>query len=328
MKMKTRFFVAVLTLAVGLVAVELRAQNGVARGKVVDENGEAVPKASVILEYRGRIVRQDYAPPGKNAERQYETETNDKGQYTLIVSPGRYRITASKEDYQGAFLERAINPGAQTKVPDIRIVRRQTAAAAAVEEDEVLGPLKRAMELTQAGRLEEAEAAYKEVLAADSSVVEAHYNLGTIYLGRKDYAAAEGEFQQIIELSPETGEAYSALSRVYQEQGDTERALEVLAQGMARKPEDVQMQLNLGVLYNNARRPEEAEAAFKKVEALDPQYVRVQYFLGTLALNRGDVEEAVARFEKYLAEAPEDARDRETAKQLLEQLRPAVSPEP
>jgi tetratricopeptide (TPR) repeat protein len=313
--MKTRFFVAVLTLAVGLVATGVRAQNGVARGEVVDENGKPVPEAKITLESRGGI------------ERQYEAETNDKGEYQLIVSPGRYRITASKEDYQGASLEHAISPRSQTRVPDIRIVSRRTAAAAAVAEDEVLGPLKRAMELTQAGRLEEAEAEYKRVLAADPSVVEAHYNLGTIYLGRKDYPAAEGEFQQIIELSPETGEAYSALSRVYQEQGDNERALEVMTQGVAVKPEDVRMQLNLGVLYNNAQRPEEAEAAFRKVEALDPQYVRVQYLLGTLALNRGDVEEAVARLEKYLAEAPEDARDRATAQGLLEQLQPEASPE-
>jgi tetratricopeptide (TPR) repeat protein len=313
--MKTRFFVAVVTLAMGLVAVEVRAQNGIARGKVVDENGEAVPKAKITLEYRGGF------------ERQYQAETDDEGRYRLIVTGGRYRITVSKEDYQGAALEHTINPGPPGRVPDIRIVRRRAAAAAAVEKDAVLGPLKRAMELTQAGKLEEAEAAYKEVLANDPTVVEAHYNLGTIYLNRKDYAAAESEFQRIIELSPKTGEAYSALSRVYQEQGDIERALEVMAQAVARKPEDIRMQLNLGILYNNAQRPEEAEAAFKKVEALDPQYARVQYFLGTLALNRGDVEEAVARFEKYLAEAPEDAPDRPTAQQLLEQVRPAPSPE-
>ena len=55
--------------------------------------------------------------------------------------------------------------------------------------------------------------------------------------------------------------------------------------------------------------------------------MRVQYFLGTLALNRGDVEDAVARYEKYLAEAPEDARDRATVQQLLEQIQPTTDPE-
>jgi hypothetical protein len=34
------------------------------------------------------------------------------------------------------------------------------------------------MELTRAGQLDEAEAAYKQVLAKDPEVVEAHYNLG------------------------------------------------------------------------------------------------------------------------------------------------------
>jgi len=223
--MKIRFVVAALTLTVSLGAADAWAQNGIARGKVLDQSGKGVPEASVTLEYLGRIVRQDYADPSKDAERRYETETDDEGQYTLIVSPGRYRITASKEDYQPASLEDSIHPGSQTRVPDIRIATRKAARTAAVESDAVLGPLKRAMELTQAGKLEEAEAAYKEVLAQDPSVVEAHYNLGTIYLGRKDYAAAAGEFQKVVELSPDTVEAYPALSSAYAGQGDQERAL-------------------------------------------------------------------------------------------------------
>ena len=313
--MKTRLVVVALTLAACVAATAAHAQQGVARGKVVDEKGQPVAGVTVKLEFLGGF------------ERQYQAETDDQGRYQLLVSPGRYEITASKEGYQGAFLQHTIIPGPPSRVPDLPIVRQETAKAAAVEADEVLGPLKRAMELTQAGRIEEAEAAYKEVLANDPTMVEAHYNLGTIYLGQKDYAAAEGEFRQIIDLSPETGEAYSALSRVYQEQGDNERALEVLAQGVERKPEDVRMQLNLGILYNNAQRPEDAEVTFKKVEALDPQFVRVQYFLGSLALNRGDTEEAVARYQRYMAEAPEDAQDRATVKALLEQIQPEASPE-
>ena len=325
--MKTRFLVTALTLTASLVAADAWAQNGVARGKVLDENGKAVPEASVTLEYLGRIVRQDYADPSKDAERKYETETDDKGHYTLIVSPGRYQITASKEDYQAASLEDSVHPGSQTRVPEIRIVTRRAARTAAVEGHEVLGPLKRAMELTQAGRLEEAEAAYKEVLAQDHSVVEARYNLGTIYLGRQDYAAAEGEFQKVIELSPGTAQAYPALSRAYAQQGHNERALEVMAQGVALEPEDAQMQFNLGVLYYNAQRTKEAEDTLRTVETLDPDNVSIQYMLGNLALNRSDLEGAAARFEKYLAKAPEGAPYRKTATDLLEQLRPALTPE-
>jgi tetratricopeptide (TPR) repeat protein len=328
MTMKTRFVVAALTLSVSLVAAEAWAQNAVARGKVVDKDGKGVPAASLTLEYLGPIVPQDHADSSKDSERRYQTETDDKGQYTLIVSPGRYRITASKDDFQPASLEDSIPAGAQTRVPEIRIVTRRAARTAAVEGDAVLGPLKRAMELTQAGKLEEAEAAYKEVLARDPSVVEAHYNLGTIYLGRKDYAAAAGEFQRVVELSPDTVEAYPALSSAYAGQGDNERALEVMAQGVALEPDDARMQFNLGVLYYNAQRTEEAEDALLKAEGLDPENVPVQYMLGNLALNRSDLPEAAARFEKYLAKAPENAPYRKTAQDLLEQLQPALTAEP
>jgi tetratricopeptide (TPR) repeat protein len=327
MKMKTFFALVVLTVGVGLLAADARAQNGVARGKVVDGNGEPVPRASVTLEYLGRIVRQDYATPDKEVERKYQAETDDKGQFTQIVEPGRYQITVSKKDYQEVSLEHAIGPGSQTRVPDLRIVNMRAARAAAVDKDAVLGPLKRAMELTRAGKLEEAEIAYKEVLAQDPNMVEALYNLGIIYLERPDYPAAQEQLQRLVDVSPETKEAYPALSQAYAKQGKDDRALEVMAQGAALAPDDARIQFNLGVLYYNAQRTKEAEETLIRAAELDPGNVRIQYMLGNLALHRSDLEEATARFETFLAAAPEGDPYRETAKNLLEQLRPAVEPE-
>lgn len=315
--MKTRvLWIGALTLSVCLAAAEARAQRGIAQGKVVDESGQGIAEATLSFEFQGGL------------ERKYETKTDKKGRYTQIVAPGPYRVTAMKEGYQGAFLDRMIDAGAPTAVPDLQITSQEKAIAAAIEKDAVLGPLKKAMELTKAGRLDEAEAAYKEVLARDGSVVEAHYNLGSIYLGRKDLAAAETEFQKVVELRPQSEQAYSALSRVYEQKGDPGRAIEVMEKGVAVKPDDPVMQFDLGVLYFNARRTEEAERTFRKVEALDPQNFRVHYLVATLALNRADTAEAVSRLETYLARAPADAPDRATAKSLLDQLNAAAKPAP
>lgn len=324
--MKIRFALVTVALALCLPAADLQAQNGIARGKVVDEKGEPVAGAAVALEYLGRLVHQE---PGASAdaERTYETETDDEGQFTQIVDPGHYRITASKEGYRGAGREQAIRPGTQTRVSDLQIVNLKAARAAAVDEHEVLGPLKRAMDLTQAGQLEEAEVAYLEVLSKDPHRVEALYNLGIIYLERKDYTAAGEQLSTLVAVSPETSEAYPALSRSYAEQGDDERALEVMARGTALDPDNAQMQFNLGVLYYNAQRTAEAEETLLRAVELNPANVRIHYMLGNLALNRSDLEEAAARFEKFLAEAPEGDPYRQTANDLLEQLRPAPSPE-
>jgi len=312
--MKTRFPTGVLALGVCLAAAEAQAQRGIAQGRVIDENGQAVAEVTVVFEFHGGF------------EHKYQTKTNKKGQYTQILTPGPYRITASKDNYQGAFLDQTIAGGAATSVPDLQIVTQETAVAAAIEQHEVLGPLKRAMELTQAGKLDEAEAAYKEVLAKDPTVPEAHYNLGSIYLGRKDWPAAEAAFRKVIELRADRGEAYVALSRVYEDTAQPDRAIEVMEKAVAARPDDPRMHFDLGVLCFNAKRIEQAESAFHKVEALDPQNVGVHYLLGTLAVNRGDIGEAVSRLEAYLAKAPEDAPDRDTAKGLLEHLKPKGQP--
>jgi tetratricopeptide (TPR) repeat protein len=311
-----RITLAALTLALCLAAAEARAQRAIAQGKVVDEHGQAVAGASVSFEFRGGM------------ELKYEAKTDKKGRYTQIVEPGRYRVGARKDGYQGVFLEFQVNGGPPTVLPEMQLTSEETAIAAAIESDAVLGPLKKAMELTQAGKLDEAEAAYKQVLARDPSVVEAHYNLGSIYLGRKDLAAAEVEFQKVVELQPQSDQGYAALSRVYEQKGDAARAIEVMVAGVARRPDDPAMLYDLGILYFNARRTEESEAAFRKVETLDAGNVRVQYLLATLALNRGDVPEAVRRLESYLAKAPADAPDRATAQGLLEQLAAAAKPKP
>jgi tetratricopeptide (TPR) repeat protein len=311
-------WLAVGTIALGacLAPEDAWAQRGIAHGRVVDESGQAVAEVTVTLEFQGGF------------ERKYETKTDKKGTYTQIVEPGPYRVTATKDGYQGAFLDQAINAGGRTTVPDLRITSQERAIAAAIEKDEVLGPLKKAMELTQAGKLDEAEAAYREVLAADPSVAEAHYNLGSIYLGRDQLDEAAVEFGKVVELRPDSGQAYGALSRVYEQKGDVERAIGVMTQGVAVRPDDPGMQFDLGILYFNARRTAEAEAAFHRVETLDPKNARIHYLLATLAVNRGDVAEAVARLEKYLATAPQDAPDRGTASAMLEQLRPAASAAP
>jgi tetratricopeptide (TPR) repeat protein len=304
----------VVAVLLAIPAAELQAQSGIARGKVVDENEKGVPDATVVFEYRGGF------------EQRYEGKTNEKGEYTQIVRPGRYRIVAGKGDeYQPAFLDHTIDIG-QSDVPTIQIVSREAAMRAALEEDPVHGPLQKAMQATQAGKHDEAEALYRQVLEKDASIPEVHYNLGSIYAGREDWTSAESAYRKVLELKPEFSEAYVALSQVYEATGRQPEALEVLIQGVAANESDSGLQYDLGVLYFNAKRGEEAEAAFRKVAALDEENFKVHYLLGTLALNRGDAEGAVSQLETYLSKAPEDAEDVATARALLETLEKGPQP--
>ena len=309
--MRSWLFLAVLLV---IPATELQAQSGIARGKVVDENEKPVPDAKVVFEYRG------------GHEQRYEAKTNEKGEYTQIVRAGRYQIVASKGDeYRPTSLDHTISTGA-SDVPVIQIVSREAFTKTALEKDPVYGPLQKAMQADQAGKLDEAEALYRQVLEKDASIPEVHYNLGSIYTGWKDWASAESSYRKVLELKPEFSEAWVALSRVYEATGRQAEALEVMIQGVAANESDSMLQYDLGVLHLNAKRSEEAEAAFRKVAALDDENFKVHYLLGVLALNRGDAEGAVSRLETYLSKAPEDAENVATARALLETLNKEPQP--
>lgn len=303
-----RFFVFAGCLAFAmLMGAEARAQTGTARGKVLDEQGQPVADARVEIDYTGDVTRK------------FETKTSKKGDYTQVgLYPGVYRFTVTKEGYQGSFIEFKVALGEPTYLPEFRLKTKAAAAQAAAAQDEVQVLFKKALELTEAGKLDEAEAAYKEIVAKKPTIPQVHYNLGYIYGQKKDWANAEAAFKKALELKPDYSEAALSLARVYQDSGQKDKAMEVMQAG----GEDPKLQFNLAIMHLNASKYDEAEAAFKKAEAGDPNNPEIQYHLATIALNHGKTEECVARLGKYLTMSPQNPQNVATAQGLLQALKP------
>jgi tetratricopeptide (TPR) repeat protein len=282
---------------------------GVAQGRIVDENGDPVTGASVEFDYQSGMSRQ------------YAAETDEKGKYQQIVTAGRYRITASKEGYQGGFMEQVVNAGGPTSMPDIQLVSRDSLMQAALAP--IVEKFQEAGELTRAGKLDEAAAVFGELAAEHPDIPELHFNLGTIYARQEKWAEAEAAFQRTLELQPENTQAAQSLSGVYESLGRQDDAIVVMEGLAAAHPEDAGIQYNLGILYTNVRRVDEAYATLQEAERLDPDNVEVHYVLGTLALNQGRTDAAVSHLETYLQKAAQDAAYRETASGLLASLKQA-----
>jgi tetratricopeptide (TPR) repeat protein len=302
-----RLFLA--CLAVAALAVPAAAQTGTARGKVLDAQGQPLEAAKVELDFQGGVTRH------------FETKTNKRGEFTQVgLQPGVYKITASKEGFQGSFIETRISVGDPTYLPDFKLANAAAAAKAAAEKkaDEIQGPFNNALELTKAGKLDEAEAAFKDILAKNPGIPQVHYNLGYIYGQKKDWAAAEAAFTKALELKPDYSDASVALARVYQDSGQGDKAMALMSQA----GEDPKVLFNLGVMHLNANKHEEAEAAFKKAEALDSANPEIQFHLATIAINKGQNQECVARLEKYLSMSPKNAANVATAQGLLQALKP------
>ena len=311
--MKRTLVAGGLCAAAFLFGAEAFAQTGTARGKVVDEKDQAVPEAVITLEFQGGITRK------------IETKTNKKGEFTQVgVYPGAYRITVSKEGYVPSVIDHRIQMGEPTYLPDIKIMTKAAAQAAAGDpgREELAANFKKAIDLTQAGQLDQAEAAYKEIVVKHPSVAEVHYNLGYVYSQKKDWPAAEAAYLKAIEIRPAYGEAYTALSRVYRESGQAAKATEILAKAAAENQGDPKVQFGVAVDLLNSGKGEEAVAAFQKVLALDPNYADAYFHLGTLAVGQNNIPEAVGHLEKYLSMNPTNTQNMATAQGLLQALKP------
>jgi Flp pilus assembly protein TadD len=309
--MKRALIAAGLLLGIGLVAAPAQAQTGTARGRVLDVQGQPVVDAKVTIEFQGGITRK------------FETKSNKKGEYMQVgMQPGPYRFTATKEGFQPGVIEFRITLGDPTAIPDFKL---NTAAQAAQQpgsaQAELRESFQKAVELQSAGKLDEAEAAYKAILEKTPDIPEVYQNLGSVYALKKDFAAAEAAFLKGLELRPDSADIATQLARLYQDNGQPEKAMELMTKSAGANPADAKAQFNQGIFLLNAQKNEEAIAAFEAAIKADPAMTEAYYRLGALMVGQAKIPEAIAHLEKYLSMNPTDAGNVAVAQGLLKAMK-------
>jgi tetratricopeptide (TPR) repeat protein len=315
--MKRSMVTAIVFVLCGLGAAETNAQGAMARGQVLDEQGQPLADVRVELHYKGREPET------------FVRTTNEKGAFVQVGLPsGPYEILYSKEGYNPVSHRTQITAGGLTEIPDVTMKVAQRAitgpegGAPVVDVGkEIEAMYAQAVEATRADRLDEGEALYKEILEMAPQLAVARYNLGYIYQQKEDWAAAEAEYRKVIELQPEMSDTYSALAAVCEATGRSDEALEVLATASSRFQDDANFQFNLGVTYLNAGQDELAAEALHRARDLDPETVEADFYLGTLAIGAGQLEDAVGHLEAYISASGQNPRNLETAQKLLETLK-------
>ena len=307
--MKRVFVIGGLLAAFVLAAGEARAQTGTARGKVLDEKGQGIVDVKVVLEFQGGVTRH------------YETKTNKKGEFTQVgLFPGDYKIAAGKDGYAPNGMEHKIGIGEVTYLPDIKLAdaKKVAEAQAAKQEEDIVPIFNKAADLGKAGKLDEAEAVYKEVIAKAPTIPEAHLNLGYIYRQKKDWASAEASYKKALELRPGYSEATSGLLAVYQGSGQADKARELAESATG----DATVQFDLAAELLNENKYEEALAAFQRAAAADPSNPEPVYYIGAILVGLNRADEARTNLEKYIAMNPSNAQNVATAQGLLQALTP------
>jgi tetratricopeptide (TPR) repeat protein len=173
--------------------------------------------------------------------------------------------------------------------------------------DPALKALTDAAENVLAGRLEEAEKKYREVLARQPDHVDALRGLGNVARRMHQYRDAAALLRRAVELAPDYAPAWGELGAVLIEMDEHEEALESIRRALRLEPDSASHQLNLGNALARAGRHAAAIEAFERSRTLEPERPGIHLALGNALKTMGRHDEAVAEYRRSIALAPDFA---------------------
>ena len=278
------------------------------------------------------------------------TEVSDRARATLRLREENrlfnVMVGAIREKYadQVQIFEEELSavqiPGKDTPPPHVQQRRRNRLNKLAAEH-------------FNGGRYDKAAETYQKVLEMDSSLVDAHYNLGAAYqkMGRvdeaisayetairvdstfiptyhdlalalvheRDFQAAYRQLERALRIEPGSADTYRTLAFFYSAQEQFDRAEEALSKAVEADSSNSGAWRELGILYRQLGRSEDAEAPLLRAVELDPADKEALNELGGLYAEEGRYDEA----ERSLQQALEIDPDYAEAYYNLSQLRSA-----
>lgn len=157
----------------------------------------------------------------------------------------------------------------------------------------------------QAGRLAEAQAGYREVLARDERNFDAVNLLGVIALQSARPAEAAEYFARAVDIAPQNAAGHNNLGEAYRRLGRYDDAVASLERSVAQDAGYAEAHFNLGGVLRRMGRAEEARAAFERAAALKPGFTEAHLRLGETLNALGRPQEAAGALRAALELDPE-----------------------
>ena len=166
----------------------------------------------------------------------------------------------------------------------------------------------RMLELHRAGRLDEATAVGREVIARRPDMDLAHLQLAYVERARGDMRAAIAYAQRAVELRPGDAESAALLAVYLTEAGRAAAAAEFLAPWLERDDADLDVLNALGIALASSGRQRQALEVLERARRAHPTNTQALVNIGTVCLMKGDVAGARQAFEAALDIDPDVAR--------------------
>ncbi len=163
---------------------------------------------------------------------------------------------------------------------------------------------KGAVRLHQAGRLAQADAAYRQVLQQNPRHADALHMLGVLAAQANRRDIALDLIRQAIAIRPGFADAQNNLGNVLKELGRTDEAIAAYREAIRIKPNYSSAHSNLGNALRDKGLLEEAVAAYRQAIIHQPKNAEAYNNLGCVLAEMGRVVEAIAAYEQAIGLQP------------------------
>lgn len=169
-------------------------------------------------------------------------------------------------------------------------------------------PLAAAVALQRAGRVDEAEWAYRRILIDVPRHAVVHNNLGTILAGRGEKGAALACYATAAEIDPSYAEAFRNFGLLLSEAGRPADAVPLLQHALVVDGSRASWWCDLGAVLVRAGDADEALDAFDRALRMGGATASAQVGRSSVLAARGDFEAACEAATAAQAAAPHDAQ--------------------
>ena len=191
----------------------------------------------------------------------------------------------------------------------------------------------------RAGRLDDAQRLYHQILASDPNHADslhllgliayrmgqlheaadllAHatrenpnqstywFNLGVVLQKQGQGTDALSAYERALTLQPHYAEARSNVGNVLMEMGRFQEAVAAYKHALRSKPDYAEAYNNLGVALKELGKLDEAQAAYEQALRLAPNHLEAHCNLGSVLMDQGKLDLAIVSFERALRLNPE-----------------------
>jgi Tfp pilus assembly protein PilF len=266
-----------------------------------DDQGRFGFYSLVANEYRVSVDDDAYEPVSETTEVNPATSIVNFVQIALVPRP------ATKKDPLPGRVE-----GSNPFLVDPAEYNRQFPKKTRKEFD-------KGVEADHQGKTDDAIQHYEKALSYSPDFYPAHNNLGSAYVARQNFDAAQTQFEAALKGNQNDAQLYFNLANVLlltQRYPAAEREIE---DGLRRQQDSAFGHFLQGRLYSLTGHPDLAEKSLQTALQLDPKMSQAYLQLVNLYLQQKRTPEAIAELEAYLKafpDSPLSSKARETLKRL------------